>query len=103
MENNSHEWAGASRSILKLLYRVHKREKVLINDNRVSNCIGSLGHRRNVTCLSLLYRYYNGRSSREISGLIPNNHIFLHSTLTSRKAHYFVVACPVNSAQCITG
>ena len=42
MEYNSHIWAGASRSIAKLLDRVQEREKVLINDSRVSTFIDSL-------------------------------------------------------------
>ena len=37
---------GASRSILKLLGSVQEMAKVLINDNRVSNSITSLEHRR---------------------------------------------------------
>lgn len=96
MEYNSHVWAGASKSILKLLDRVQERVKVLINDSRVSNSIDSLEHRRNVACVSLFYRYYNGRCSREIRGLVPDNHIFLRGTRTSRRAHPFVVDCPVN-------
>ena len=48
MEYNCHVWAGASKSILKLLDRVQKRAKVLVNDKRVSNSIDSLEHRRNV-------------------------------------------------------
>ena len=52
-----------SISILKLLDRVHERAKLLINDNRVSNSIDSFEHRRNVACVSLFYRYYNGRCS----------------------------------------
>ena len=75
MEYNSHVWAGASRSVLKLLDRVQERAKVLINDNRVSNCIDSLEHRRNVACVSLFYRYYNGRCSQEIRSLVADNHI----------------------------
>ena len=73
-------------SILKLLDRIQKRAKVLINDN-----IDSLEHRSNVACISLFYRYYNGRCSREIRGLIPNNQIFSHGTRTK------------STAQCITG
>ena len=69
---------------------------VLINDSRVSNSIDSLEHCRKVACVSLFCRYYNGRSSRNIWGLVPNNHIFLRSTRISRRAHPFVVDCPVN-------
>ena len=67
---------------------------MLINDNRVSN--SSLEHRRNVAFVSLFYRYYNGRNSREIRGLKPDNHIFLRSTHTSRRSHPFLIVFPVN-------
>ena len=70
--------------------------KVLINDNRVSNSNDSLQHRRNVACVSLFYRYYNGRFSRELRGLIRDNHIFLYSARTSCRAHLFVVDSAVN-------
>ena len=96
MEYNSHVWAGASRSILKPVDRVKENAEVLINDNRLSNSIDSLDHRRNVARVSLFYRYYNRRYSREIRGLVSGNHIFLRSTCTSRRAHPFVVDCAVN-------
>ena len=94
MEYNSHVWVGASRSILKFLDRVQKRAKVLINDNRVSNSTDSLEHRYNVACVSL----FIGKCFHEIKGLVPDNHIFLHSTCTSCRAHPFVVDCAVNRA-----
>ena len=96
MEYNSHLWAGAPKSILKLLDSVQESAKVLINDNRVFNTIDLLEHRRNVACVSLFHRYYNGRCSCEIRSLVPDNHIFLRSTRIFRRAHPFVVDCPVN-------
>ena len=56
----------------------------------------SLEHRRNVACVSLFSRYYNGRYSREIRCLVPDNHIFLRNTHTSRRAYPFMVNCVVN-------
>ena len=96
MEYNSHVWAVASKSILKLLDRVHARLNVLINDSRVSNSFDWLEQRRNVACISLFYRYYNGRCSREIKGLIPDNYILLRSIHTSPRAYPFVVDYSVN-------
>ena len=84
------------RSILKLLYRVQERAKVLINDNRISNSVDSLENHRNVAYVSLFSRYYNGRYYREIKGLVPENHIFLCSTRTSRRSHPFMIDCTVN-------
>ena len=94
MEYNSYVWAGASRSTLKLLDRVQEGVNVLINENRISNCIELLEHRGNVACVSLFYLFYNRRCSREIRGLVPDNHIFLRNTHTSRRAHPFMVDCP---------
>ena len=51
MECNSNVWAGVSRYILKLLDRLQGKAKVPINDNRLSNSIHSLEHRRNVACV----------------------------------------------------
>ena len=96
MKYNSHVWTGTSNSILKLLDRVQELVKMLINDNRVSNSIDSLEHRCNVACVSLFYRYYNRKCSRQIRSLIADNQIFLRSTRTSRRAYPFVVDCAVN-------
>ena len=76
---------------------------MLINDNRVSNSIDSLEHRRNVACVSLFSRYYNVRYSREIRGLIPDNHIVLRSTHTSRRAYPFVVDCALKPHNALPG
>ena len=81
---------------MKHLDHVQERVKVLINDSRVSNSIDTLEHCRHVACASLFYRYYNGRYTWEIRGLVAVNHIFLRSTRISRRAHTFVVDCPVN-------
>ena len=79
MEYNSHVWAGAARSVLKLIDCVQERAKVFINDSRVFNSIGSLEHRRNVSCVP------------EIKRLVPDNHIFLRNT--SYRVYPFVVFC----------
>ena len=96
MEYNLNVWAGASKFILKLLSPVQEGTKVLTDDKWVSKSIDSLQHRLNVACVSMFYRYYNVRSSCEVKGLISDNHIFLCSTRTSRRAHSFVLDCAVN-------
>ena len=58
MEYNSHIWAGASRISLELLDRVQRRAIKLIGDSGISSSIDSLGHRRNVGCVALFYRYF---------------------------------------------
>ena len=77
MEYNSHIWAGASRCLLMT----------------ISNSIDSLERCRN---MAYQYQYYSGRRYREVRCLISDNHIFLRSTCTSRRAHHFVVGCVVN-------
>ena len=64
---------------------------MLIDDSSLFNAID-----RNVAFVSLFYRYRNGRFSREIKGLVPDNPIFLRSTRTSGRAHPFVFHCAVN-------
>ncbi|XP_065363465.1 uncharacterized protein LOC135956806 [Calliphora vicina] len=91
IEYNTHVWAGASKSILELLDRVQERAKVLIGDSRVSNSIDSLERRRNVGCVSLFYRYYNGMCSDEIRELVPDTRSFSRNTRSSVRAHPFVV------------
>ncbi|XP_065365413.1 uncharacterized protein LOC135958439 [Calliphora vicina] len=97
MEYNSHVWAGASKSILELLDRLQESSKVLIGDNRVSNSIYSLEHRRNVDCVSLFYRYYNGMCSEEIRELVPDTRSFTRNTRSSARAHPFVFDWSVDS------
>ena len=49
MEYNSHLWAGASKSALAFVDRIHSRELKLIEHDSVASSITSLGHRRNVS------------------------------------------------------
>lgn len=91
MEYNSHLWAGAPQTLLELLDRIQKRAIMLIDDGRVSNSIDSLKHRRDVGCVALFYRYFHGRCSAEIRGLIPSVQLFSRTTRLSRGAHPFHV------------
>ena len=92
MEYNSHIWAGAPKSSLELLDRVQRM--VMIGDSSVSNPVVSLEHRRNVGCVSLFYRYFNGMCSSDIRGLIPDVRMFVRDTRLSRSSHPFVVEWP---------
>ena len=69
------------QSILRLLDRIQKRAKLLVNDGRLSNSIDLLEHRCNVACVSLFNHYYNQFCKSEISGLIAENHGFLRYTV----------------------
>lgn len=69
---NSHVRTVTLKSILVLLDREQKRPKVAFCDNSVN----SLEHRLNMVCVSLFYRYIDGKCSAEFKELIPNTHNF---------------------------
>ena len=70
--------------------RVYKVE--LIGDDRVANSITSLGHRRNVSCIVLFYKYYFGKCSSGLYELIPPLQILTRNTRLSGRIHAFTVA-----------
>ena len=53
-------------------------------------------HRYHVTCISLLYRYYNGFCWDEIRSLIAENHVFLRKSRLSWQVHPSMVDWPVD-------
>ena len=71
MHKHSHLWEGASKSALDFVHRIQNRALKLIGDDRVASSITSLGHRRNVSCVVLFYKYYFGKYSSGLSELIP--------------------------------
>ena len=60
--------------------------------DRVGSSITSLGHRRNVSCIVLLYKYYIGKCSSELSELISPPQVFGRKTRMSGRSHAFTVA-----------
>jgi len=89
MEYNSHIWAGAPRSSLQFLDRIQERAKRLIGDDEASSSLSPLGHRRDVGCLTLLYRYFHGECASEIRDLMPPLRTFNRQTRLSRSVHPF--------------
>src|ERR1044072_1299622 len=69
MESCSHILGGSGSS--SLLDRVEFKAKRLINCPLLSISLDPLSLRRDVRALSLFYRYYNGRCSRELPSRIP--------------------------------
>ena len=69
LEYCSHIW-GAS-SYTSLLDRVESKAFRLINDPTLTSTLDSLTLRRKVASLSLFYRYYHGRCSRELAECVP--------------------------------
>ena len=70
MEYCSHIWAGSPMNALSVLDRLQNRIKYLIGD-QLFQTLQTLGHRRNVACLSLFYRYFHGECSTEWHDLVP--------------------------------
>ena len=92
MEYNSHLWARASKCALDFADRMQSRALKLIGDDRVVSSITSLGHRRNVSCIVLFYKYYFGKCSSGLSELIPPPQVFTRNTRLSERSHAFTVA-----------
>ena len=90
MEYCSHIWRGSGST--HLLDRVESKAKRLINCPLLSNSLDSLSLRRNVGALSLYYRYYNSRCSRELSSRIPPPLRRPRSTRGALLSHEFCVS-----------
>ena len=71
LEYGSHLWRGASKYSLATLDTIQKRVIKLIDDSALTDSLDSPAHRRNVSALSLHYRYYHGRCSDELKSVIP--------------------------------
>ena len=65
-----HVWAGAPSCYLELLDKLQKRICRTVGPSLAAS-LEPLAHRRNVTSLSLFYRYYSGRCSSELAWLVP--------------------------------
>ena len=70
MEYCCHVWAGAPSCYLELLNKLQKRICRTVGPSLAAS-LEPLTHRRNVTSLSLFYRYYFGRCSSELAQLVP--------------------------------
>ena len=74
-----------------LLDRVESKAKRLINSPLLSNSLDPLLLRRDLGALSLFYRYYNGKCSRELAFLIPPPLRRLRCTRGALLSHQFCV------------
>ena len=66
MEYCCHVWAGAPSCYLELIDKLQKRLCTVAGSSLAAS-LELLAHRRNVTNLSLFYRYYFGRSSSKLA------------------------------------
>ena len=79
LEYGSHLWRRASKYSLANLDTIQKRAVRLIDDYALTDSLDSLAHRRNVSALSIFYRYYHGLCSDELKSVIPPKACFAHS------------------------
>ena len=93
MECCCHLWAGAPACHLDLLDRVQKRICHLVGPALASS-LQPLSHRRDVASLSLFYRYYHGKCSRELSSLVPKRYVAARLTRYSNRMHGSAVVVP---------
>ena len=79
MEYCSHICGGTLRSYgLDLLDRVQKRVVSLVGSG-LSSDLQDLSHRRDVTSLSLFYKYYYGKCSSVLADLVPPKRVTVRS------------------------
>ena len=91
LEYGSHLWSGASKYSLATLDTIQKRAIRLIYDSALTDSLDSLAHRRNISALSLYYRYYHGGCSDELKSVIPPKACFARSRRFANSQHSLVV------------
>ena len=89
LEYGSHLWRGASKYSHASLDTIQKRAIRPIDDSSLTDSLDSLAHRRNVSALSLYYRYYHSRCSDELKSIIPPKACFARSTRFADSQHSF--------------
>nr|CAI5829594.1 unnamed protein product [Callosobruchus analis] len=90
LEYCSHVWSCAPKHSLKLLDSIQNRAIRLIDTPNLTRDLGSLEHRRKVAALSLFYRFYHGRCSRELSQIITPKAV-RKNTREALRAHPYQV------------
>ena len=93
MEYCCNVWAGAPSCYLDLLDKLQKRICRIVGPSLAAS-LEPLAHRRNVTSLSLFYRYYFVRCSPELAELIPLPFSRGRCTHYSDRLHDFSVTIP---------
>ena len=93
MEYCCHAWAGTSSCYLEMLDKLQKRTCRTVGLSLVAS-LEPLAHCRNITSLSLFYRYYFGRCSSELPQLVPLPYSRGRSTCYSDRLHDFSVIIP---------
>jgi hypothetical protein len=95
LEYCSHLLDSASKGSLLLIEKLQSRAmRILGCSDPVKENILPMSHRRNVGCLSLLYRYFHGHCSRELLGLVPTLQHLGPSTRFAGVSHSFCLSVP---------
>ena len=93
MEYCYHVFAAAASCYLELLDKLQKGICRIVGSSLVAS-LEPLAHCRNMTSLSLFYRYYFGRWSWELAQLVPLPFSRGRSTRYSDRLHDFSVTIP---------
>ena len=88
-----HVWAGSPSCYLEMLDKLQKWLCRAVGPSLAAS-LEPLAHRRNVTSLSLLYRYYFDRCSAELTQQVPLPFSQEGSTYYSDRLHDFCVTIP---------
>ena len=88
-----HVWAGVLSYYEELLDKLKKRMCRTVGSSLAAS-LEPLAHHRNVTSLSLFYRYYSGRCSSELAELVPLPYSQGSSICYSDRLHGFFVTIP---------
>nr|CAI5831809.1 unnamed protein product [Callosobruchus analis] len=91
LEYCSHVWSCAPKHSLRLLDSIQNRAVRLIDAPNLTRDLDSLEHRRRVAALSLFYRFYHGRCSRELSQIITPKAVRKKNTREALRAHPYQV------------
>ena len=94
MEYASDIWGGSSKSSLSILDRVQRKAIRLVGDQKLTERLQSLEHRRRVSALSLFHRYLVGQCSVEIQSLLPPFVVTQRTARPSQAQHGFCVLIP---------
>ena len=89
MEYCSHIWGGSP--FTALLDRVESKAFRLINNPNLTSSLDPLSLRRNVSSLSLFYRYFFGRCSVELAGCVPPPLARPRNTRQASSSHNYCV------------
>ena len=93
MEYCCHVWADAPCCYLELLDKLQKQRCRTVGPSLAAS-LEPLAHRRNVSSVSLFYRYYFDRCSSELAQLVPLPYSRGRSTPYSYRLHDFSVTIP---------